>query len=334
MKEETATYLLIERLKGTISTNDDEKLDAWLSADEGNEILAQKIERTWELSFQNEASMAVNFDANTDFKQLMAKIIEKKEETPFQIMFSRQSWLRIAAAVLFIITSGVIYWKILTKPAEMMEFATNMGEKKDITLPDGSHIWLNENTKIAYPKKWQEGIRLVTCAGEAFFEVTKDATHPFVVQTKLGEVRVIGTAFTVNHKSNSKILEIAVKEGKVAVTPDKLGKKAELVAGDAIRFDASNQTLTRLENPAGAMYAWKTGEFSFDALSLSEVSEVLGQLYNINVKINPALQSCKYSSRYTTNLPLSSIVKDICVVFGATSKMTGNEIVIEGGSCK
>jgi transmembrane sensor len=335
MKEETATYLILERLKGTISMSDAEKLDAWLAISKDNILLSKKIERTWELSLQAEDENSVSFDKEADYNQILGKIKQTKSAPNLKIVHKRRSWLSIAAAILFLLSAGALFWKIYQFSPEMLEFATKIGEKKDILLPDGSHIWLNENTKIAYPKQWTSDIRLVNCEGEAYFEVAKDAAHPFVVHTQLGEVRVLGTTFMVNQKSDSKILEVAVKEGKVAVTVEKIGKKAELVAGDAIRFDETAKTLTRLENPADAIFTWKTGEFSFDALSLSEVAEVLEQLYKAKIKFtNPALQSCKYSSRYTTNLPISAIVKDICVVFGATSKMSGNEIEIVGGSCK
>jgi transmembrane sensor len=334
MNEETATHLIIQRIKGNITADDAAKLELWLSENPLHIELAQKVERTWELSLQAEADAAVSFDEEADYNTILGKI-GQKDAVPMQITYQRRSWLRVAAAVLFLLTAGGLYWKFSENEPEMVSFATKMGEKKDIVLPDGSHVWLNENTQFSYPAKWATDLRGVTCSGQAFFEVAKNAQHPFEVRTLLGTVRVLGTTFEVKQRSEENTLEVAVKEGKVQLNPKNSTSKTDLVAGDAFRYDATKQTITRIANPAGVLFAWQSGEVAFDAIPMSEVIVVLEQLYKINIKLsNPALESCTYSSRYATNLPLQTILKDICVVFGAQSRITGTEIEILGGNCK
>jgi transmembrane sensor len=332
MNEETATYLIIQRIKGNLTAIESDNLEQWLNENPAHLALAKKIERTWELSLQAEDNANISLDEEADYNLIMTKIGQNKE-IPMQITHQRRNWLKVAAAILFLLTAGGLFWKFSGNEPELVSIVTKVGEKKDFLLPDGSHIWLNENTQITYPAKWDSELRNVTCSGEAFFEVTKDAQHPFEVSTSLGNVRVLGTAFEVKNYQNT--LEVAVKEGKVQVNPKNSTNKTDLVAGEAIRYDASKQTLTRIANPAGVLFAWQSGEVAFDAIPMSEVIVVLEQLYKINIKLsNPALESCTYSSRYATNLPLQTILKDICVVFGAQSKISGTEIEILGGNCK
>jgi transmembrane sensor len=334
MNEETATYLIIQRIKGEITAEDAAKLELWLTENPQHYELVKKVERTWELSLQAEDDASVSFDEEADFNSILGKI-DQKDAVPMQITHQRRSWLSVAAAVLFLLTAGGLYWKFSANQPKMVSFATKVGEKKDFVLPDGSHVWLNENTQISYPNKWDTDLRTVTCSGEAFFEVTKNAQHPFEVRTNLGTIRVLGTTFEVKQRSEENTLEVAVKEGKVQLNPKNSTNKTDLVAGDAFRYDATKQTISRIANPAGVLFAWQSGEVAFDAIPMSEVIVVLEQLYKITIKLNnPALELCTYSSRYATNLPLQTILKDICVVFEAQSRITGTEIEILGGNCK
>jgi ferric-dicitrate binding protein FerR (iron transport regulator) len=99
------------------------------------------------------------------------------------------------------------------------------GSTGKIVLPDGTKVWLNANSKITYKKHFGERYREVYLAGEAFFDVVKDAKHPFIVNTSSLRLRVLGTAFNVRSFKTDKTSEAALVRGSIEVTlvdhPDK-----------------------------------------------------------------------------------------------------------------
>jgi ferric-dicitrate binding protein FerR (iron transport regulator) len=334
MNEETYTYLLIERLKGTISEQDSIQLHEWVIADPIHQNIALQIEKAWQLSFQEATEAPISIDTDADYKAIWQKI--DQTETPSMMVThqSNRTWWRAAAAILLLVTAGGLYWK-LSNTTEMLRLVTAAGERKDILLADGTHIWLNENTQLEYPAQWDGTTRTVSCNGEAFFEVAKDAAHPFEVLTTLGTVRVLGTAFDVRQKADEMILEVAVRTGKVRVQPKNSTNSADLVAGDAIQYDATKQTLTRIQNPAGLLFAWQSGELIFQAMPLRDVVKTLEQHYGKTIKLsNPDIETCTFSNKYPTNLPLKAIIDDICIVFGTKSRISDTEIVLDGGKCQ
>ncbi len=334
MNEETYTYLLIERLKGAISEPDSIQLDEWLNANPTHRDIALKIEKTWHLSFQEADEAAISIDNDADYKAIWKKINQTDAPTMTVTHQSNRTWWRAAAAILLLVTAGGLFWK-LSHTTEMLRLVTAAGERKDILLADGTHIWLNENTQLEYPAQWDGSVRAVSCNGEAFFEVAKDASHPFEVLTTVGTVRVLGTAFDVRQRADEMVLEVAVREGKVRVQPKNSTNTADLIAGDAIQYDASKQTLTRIQNPAGLLFAWQSGELTFQGMPLATVVKTLEQHYGKTIKLsNPNIGTCTFSNKYPTNLPLKAIIDDICVVFGIKSRISDTEIVLDGGNCQ
>jgi transmembrane sensor len=334
MNEETYTHLLIAQLKGTLSEQESIQLQKWLNADPTHRDIATHIEKAWQLSFQEADETAVSVDNEADYKAIWKKIDQTDAPTMTVTHHSNRTWWRAAAAVLLLVTAGGLFWK-LSHTTEMLRLVTAAGERKDIVLADGTHIWLNENTQLEYPAQWDGSIRAVSCHGEAFFEVAKDAAHPFEVHTNLGTVRVLGTAFDVRQRADEMLLAVAVRAGKVRVQPKNSTNTADLIAGDAIQYDATKQTLTRIQNPAGLLFAWQSGELTFQAMPLAAVIKTLEQHYGKTIKLsNTNIGTCTFSNKYPTNLPLKAILDDICVVFGIKSRISDTEIVLEGGNCQ
>lgn len=125
------------------------------------------------------------------------------------------------AAMLFIVTS--IYLYKTSSPAIPVKSALNIvhtlsGEKKMITLPDGTKVTINAASKLSFPSTFKDSIREVFLVGEAFFDVKKDRLHPFIIRTGKMDVRVLGTAFNVKAYSNDKFSETTLIRGSVQVT--------------------------------------------------------------------------------------------------------------------
>src|SRR5690606_36229691 len=95
---------------------------------------------------------------------------------------------------------------------------TPRGGQYQVSLPDGTKVWLNADSKLYYPRAFSGNTRTVQMEGEAYFEVAKDEQKPFIVQTNRQKVEVLGTHFNVNAYSEEPISAVSLLEGKVKVS--------------------------------------------------------------------------------------------------------------------
>ncbi len=147
---------------------------------------------------------------------------------------------------------------------------TGAGEQTRLVLEDGSRVHLN--TSSAVSASFEPNRRMISLqAGEAFFEVASDPQRPFTVETKLGRVEVLGTAFSIKQSDDS--LEIVVSESEVKVS-DLSGKSSLVVAGQGVQVSESGLGRVEPVNLETA-FAWQRGRLVFNNRRLGEVlSEV------------------------------------------------------------
>lgn len=161
-------------------------------------------------------------------------------------------------------------------------------------LPDGSSIWLQPNSSIRYSADFKKATREVHMTGEAFFEVTKDAAHPFIIYT--GEVitKVLGTSFNIRAYSNAPSVEVAVVTGKVSVRKatqtDKLHPSDEvLLLPDEKAVFLGKESVLKKElitaNTDEPVRIWEKTSVSFDNVPVSEVIKVLNKSYGTHIRV-------------------------------------------------
>ncbi|MBV7530569.1 FecR family protein [Chitinophaga sp. sic0106] len=152
-----------------------------------------------------------------------------------------------------------------------------------ITLPDGSRVWLNAGSKLVYPTAFNSGNREVVLEGEGYFEVAADPAHPFNVYAADAQVRVLGTAFNLSSYKNEK-QQLVLCSGSVLLASDdkesllKPGQLAELQPNEPVRI---SQVIT------GHYTAWKEHHLMADHTSLHEILRKLARYYNIKIDISP-----------------------------------------------
>ena len=132
--------------------------------------------------------------------------------------FTRSIFLRIAATAVIILGIGSVLFYLNDKGilAKDIVVATTDNQKNlQVSLPDGSVIFLNRNTRLSYPKNFGKNVRSVNLSGEAFFEITPDVSMPFTVDAGRATVKVVGTSFNVLTNDTGEAVEVFVKTGQV-----------------------------------------------------------------------------------------------------------------------
>ena len=127
-----------------------------------------------------------------------------------------------------------------THKVKMMELSTPRGKDCKVTLPDGSQVWLNAESKISFPDKFIGKERKVRIEGEAFFQVVKDTKHPFIVSTDFFSTTVHGTSFNVDAYS-AKTASVTLVTGSVTVRPTN-GEETMIEPGEMAICDAQGNT--------------------------------------------------------------------------------------------
>ena len=155
-----------------------------------------------------------------------------------------------------------------------------------LRLADGTRVWLNSETELEYPVVFTEKQRQVFLKGEAYFEVEKDARHPFVVKADPVEVEVLGTHFNVDAYPGDAEVKTTLLEGSVAVSAPAGSSRITLSPGESAIYNRADKTLqeekTKENNTATG---WRDGHFHFDYLPLQEIARELSNAFHVKIKI-------------------------------------------------
>ncbi len=168
-----------------------------------------------------------------------------------------------------------------------------MGAETNITLSDGTRVWLNADSYLEHPAKFAGNTREVTVKGEAFFEVARDLAHPFIVHVEgQGDVQVLGTGFGITSYPDE-ITYITLAHGKIAYKKDKQ-KPIEIVPGEQLKISSEN--IFKRHVNVEEYIAWKDGKFVFRDKSLKEIMHTLERWYNVKIRFeDEGLQDLKFT---------------------------------------
>lgn len=299
-------------------------------------------------------------EINTMEQKLWDRIhVDISSPEPAKPVFTRQNrfsggmWRGIAAAVAgFIVLTGYLFFKeeiriptFLSVQSEqgVKKYTNTSGKSRKITFEDGSSVVLENNAIVRYPAHFSGQLREVSLEGTGFFQISKDASRPFMVYSKEVITKVLGTSFMVRTSDSGKPTEVAVHTGKVQVAP--VSGRLDIVKGilgtDKAVFLTPNQKAVYVtehkgfekmlvSNPepvqaeAGAKEA-----FAFNDAPLAEVIAQLKKTYEIDFVVeNAAL----YDNTFTGDLSEQSLYNKLdflCESIKATYKISGTSIIIK-----
>ena len=158
---------------------------------------------------------------------------------------------------------------------------TPKGGEYTIMLVDGTKVWVNAATEIYYPVKFVGKERRVWLEGEAYFEVTKDAAKPFIVEVNGMEIKVYGTQFNVNTRRDDQ-MQTTLVEGSVSVKPKGLAE-VRLKPNQQAVFNKLAGRVTVREVDVLSYVAWQRGNYYFENKSIGEILDELSLWYDIQV---------------------------------------------------
>lgn len=187
------------------------------------------------------------------------------------------------------------------KPGEMAYnvMSTPMGGQYQLTLPDGSTVWLNAGSSITYPTSFPGNTREVKITGEVYFEIAKDKNKTFVVTAREQKIEVLGTHFNINAYADEEHVRTSLLEGAVKVN------KVLLQPGQAFTQDRIEPTDIDQD------IAWKNGVFNFNNQNLAQVMRQLARWYDLEIVYPQGIPKKEYGGEIGRNLTLDQVLKGL-----------------------
>lgn len=219
---------------------------------------------------------------------------------------------RFAAAAVLLVAALLPYLRPAVQ-TEWCEIYAALGETREITLPDGTQLWLNSGSRVFYPERFNGRERRIRIDGEVFADVTKDRRHPFVVSASDVEVRVLGTQFSLKSYAENPHVEVALIEGSVAMRAGSPGKRVDytLVPGDMVRYNRRSGSFETYRIDTETYGSWHSNRnLCFVNQSLGDIAADLERRFNVKIIIEgPELAAAQYYASFINNESLERILR-------------------------
>lgn len=258
----------------------------------------------WEVPVANSKTEA--------WDDLMSKIDQSTAKETKVVPFRKKVAAFVAIAAVAVL--GVLYFL----PSGNTEIHFAKKQTSPVILPDGSKVWANANSDLAYNKDAWENNREVILDGEAYFEVEKGSK--FTVKTPHGAVSVLGTSFNVLDRKD--FFEVECYTGKVAVDANK--EQQILTPGKATRV-IGNQLKT-IYSIQELQADWTIDKFRFENQSLTRVFEELSETYGVSCQLNFSEE--KFFTGNFDIKDLEASLKTICLPMGLNYSIDGKTVII------
>jgi transmembrane sensor len=251
----------------------------------------------------------------------------------------RQS-MQVAAALMVLFVIGYAFVQsreplALVKPNAISYTvkAAPKGKRMKLTLPDGSLVWLNANSRLRYADTYRQGRDVDLLEGEAFFEVRRDTLHPFRVRTGAIWVTVLGTSFNVKAYPGAPTVAVTVATGQVAVA-DSIQRLALLSPNQQLAYHKTSGQYVVGQADGGGAARWRTGQTVFDQATFAEVAAVLGNRFDIDIEIDQnALKNCRVTATFDDTQPLKEILYTLAKLHQARFVHQKGKVRLTGKGC-
>lgn len=200
--------------------------------------------------------------------------------------------------------------------------STPKGRQFQLSLPDGSKVWLNTASSLRYPTVFAGDTRQVEVTGEVYFEVAKNAAKPFIIHVNnRATLQVLGTQFNVNAYSNETAIKTTLVEGSLQVVSGTTltgDKAAVLKPGQQAQISNNATTASELQ-PVKVLsnadvdkaVAWKSGVFNFEDASLEEVMRQIERWYDIEVVYEKGIPNIRFGGKLSRDVSLHGLLQSL-----------------------
>lgn len=346
MKDKQHIDALLKRFRnGTITKEEYQELMGYLDNPKYEPWIKESMEAHWS-SIDEKASQTLQEEPAS--YELLGRIREKMDgldgDRKWDNTKISNKWYGIAAAIAVLVATGITYFgKTSPNAPTLITQRMASGQKGNLTLPDGTKVNLNSDSKLVFPESFAGDTREVVLEGEAFFEVKRNEEKPFLVRTGNLTTKVLGTSFNIKAYGDDKQIAVSVATGKVEVTEQRNASadngveavaKILLTPNEQVVYNEEDRSLTKKEVTAGSIAAWKDGVLFFERTPFGEVVQTLERWYGVNIELeNPDLDNCLIRGKHEKQ-NLSTVLQALQFSMDITYEINEKgSITINGKGC-
>lgn len=348
MKDKNLDKKLLQKFKaGKCSPEELRKILLWYQSEEAETSFSLELENYW-----NEENNLPFLDKDKAYDQIRRKIGGKengkgrnRNPIPTRAVFQNKRGFRyhaklIVVIIMLLISIPLLYFKteIFEAPPQetninWMARETAFGQRYTLKLSDGTLVKLNSGSRIYYPESFSDSLRLVEFEGEAFFEVAKDTSKPFVIRSGKVNTMVLGTSFNLKSTAITESFELAVATGSVKVFHDLKGQSLEeryVNPNQSAVWDHQSKTFQVQDFDPGTVLAWVDGNLVFDNSSFEDIIHTLEKWYGVQIdtsSLNRKLPT-GYTGKYKDK-SLETVLQGISYVLDFKYEINGKKVIIK-----
>lgn len=345
MEKEHLSELLKKYIHGECTPEEIKKIDEWFMSHEENpdddrlidlyerENLESKMFERIKASVQNAPNI-----------QLVEKRLSKT-----------MTWYRVAAVILITLLAGLGGYLYSTRPSSGIELSLPVSKSSKVTndtaqptlhlLSDGTVITLQPSGTVEFPNEFPSDKREIVLTGEAFFDVTKDSSRPFIINTGDVTVKVLGTSFNVRAYEGAKEISVAVKTGKVSVYAKGDGVDAKksavnqeiiLTPNQEVVYNIVDEHFSRkiVDDPQIILEKPTLFAMEYDATPVTRIFQVIEENYGIDIVYDDhVLSSCSLTTSMSEE-GLFERIEILCQAIGAKYEIMDGKIIVTSSGCQ
>ena len=324
--QEKNIRLSLQRVIDGIYTKEDiAVISKYLKNMEDIELFDEISKSVWEESFEIKEP---DFQQKEHYKKEASALLRKIKYKRFSL--PTKQIIRVAASMAIVITVvlGIQEFQNRKELAqnEYIELNVKRGQTQQLTLADGTKLFLNAGSSLRYPAKFSGKNRTVELNGEAYFEVAPDANKPFIIHTGNMDVKVLGTTFNIKSYNEDDRAIVSVNSGKVQV--DLAESMMRLVANEQIVLDKKSGELQKNIISTNDAKGWMTGGLSFNNTTIQNVAKELMRVYNCKIIIKDSTAMNVLVSGAIESKSLDSVLKSIYYSTGIRYRKESDTIVL------
>lgn len=302
--------------RGDSSQEEKEEVQLWIEEDEKNKTEFMSLRTLYDITLGSLPEPAIQ-QPNPTRKNNRKLVFE---------------WMKIAAAV-FITFMVSYFYMNNTEQEEAVEMQTlhvPAGQRAELTLADGTKVWLNALTTLTFPNRFTDSSRKVYLDGEAYFDVKHDKQRQFTVNTQKYDINVLGTEFNVTAYNRNGLFETALINGAVEIESSNGLQKLRLSPGDKAYLQDENLIVAPIQDYD--TFLWRSGIISFKNERIENILSKLELYYDVDIlneKHN--IKDIRYTGKFRTKDGVEHVLNVLKIPTGLnyTKDSETNQIIIK-----
>ncbi|MBV4358667.1 FecR family protein [Pinibacter aurantiacus] len=226
------------------------------------------------------------------------------------------------------LSAGQIVYSGRTEKANSQynTITTPKGVQYQLTLPDGTMVWINAASSLKFPVSFDGDKREVTLTGEAYFEVAKNKAASFTVHAKSNDIQVLGTHFNVMAYDDEEATNTTLLEGKVKVVAEN-GNSILLKPNQQAQYREGGNIKVKNDVDVDEVMAWKNNFFIFHDADIETIMRQLSRWYNINITYKSKVKYL-FQAEIPRNQAMDSVLKALALTGNVHFEVKGNDVTV------